>query len=173
MLDESGFMLQPVVRRTWAPRGQTPIQYSWDRRDRLSVISAITVSPQRRRLGLYFDILDHNIATDEFEMFVAVVLRRLQRPIILVMDRWSVHRAGAQRLLRRLPRQVQIEWLPAYAPELNPVEQVWNHTKYTDLANYIPDDIVLLGQAVAGSIRHTRSQGQLLRAFFRHSKLGL
>lgn len=166
-------MLQPVVRRTWAPRGQTPIQSSWDRRDRLSVISAITISPRRRRLGLYFDILDHNIVTDDFERFVAVVRRRLQRPIILVLDRWQVHRAAAQRLLRRFPEQVQIEWLPAYAPELNPVEQVWNHTKYTDLANYIPDDLLSLGRAVAGSIRHTRSQTQLLRSFFRHCKLGL
>ena len=94
-------MLQPVVRRTWAPRGQTPIQYSWDRRDRLSVISAITVSPQVRRLDLYFDIFDHNIVTDHFEMFVAAVLRRLGRPIILVMDRWQVRSAGAHRLLRR------------------------------------------------------------------------
>lgn len=166
-------MLQPVVRRTWAPRGQTPIQHSWDRRDRLSVISAITVSPRRRRLGLYFDIADHNIVTDDFEMFVAAVLRHLRRPIILVMDRWQVHRGGAQRLRRRFPKQVQIEWLPAYAPELNPVEQVWNRTKYTDLANYIPDDIVALGQAVAASIRHTRSQTPLLRSFFRHCKLGL
>jgi transposase len=166
-------MLQPVVRRTWAPRGQTPIQYRWDRRDRLSVISAITVSPRRRRLGLYFDIFDHNMVTDDFEMFVEGVLRRLQRPIILVMDRWQVHHAGAQRLLRRLPKRVEIEWLPAYAPELNPVEQVWNRTKYTDLANYIPDNILSLGRAVAGSIRHTRSQAPLLRSFFRYCKLEL
>ena len=46
-------------------------------------------------------------------------------------------RAGAHRLLQRFPNRVQIEWLPAYAPDLNPVEQVWNRTKYTDLANYI------------------------------------
>ena len=166
-------MLQPVVRRTWAPRGQTPIQHSWDRRDRLSVVSAITVSARRRRLGLYFDIADHNIVTEDFEAFVAVVLRRLRHPIILVMDRWPVHRAAARRLLRRFPERVEIEWLPAYAPELNPVEQVWNRTKYTDLANYIPDDIVTLGQAVAASIRSTRSQTTLLRSFFRHCKLEL
>ncbi len=46
LVDESGFMLQPVVRRTWAPRGETPVHRSWDRHDRLSVISAITVSPR-------------------------------------------------------------------------------------------------------------------------------
>ena len=37
-LDESGFMLQPLRRRTWAPRGQTPVQYAWDRHDRFSVL---------------------------------------------------------------------------------------------------------------------------------------
>jgi len=139
----------------------------------LSVISAITVSPQLRRLGLYFDIFDHNIVTDDFETFVAAVLRRLGRPIILVMDRWSVHRAGAQRLLRRFPNRIQIEWLPAYAPDLNPVEQVWNRAKYTDLANYIPDDVLALGHEVARSIRQTRSQKTLLHSFFRHCGLRL
>ncbi len=166
-------MLQPVVRRTWAPRGQTPIQYSWDRRDRLSVISALTVSPRRRRLGLHFDILDHNIVTDDFEMFVEGILRRLRRPIILVMDRWQVHRAGAQRLLHRFPKRVEIEWLPAYAPDLNPTEQVWNRAKYTDLANYVPDTILALGKEVAQSIRRTRTQTHLLRSFFQHAKLKL
>jgi transposase len=164
-------MLQPVVRRTWAPRGQTPIHYSWDRRDRLSVISAITVSPMRRRLGLYFDVYDHNIVTDDFEMFVAELLRRHPKGIILVMDRWQVHRSGARRLAERFGRRVRIEWLPAYAPELNPDEQVWRHTKYADLANYIPEDVVALGQAVSRSIRNTASQQPLLRSFFKHAKL--
>ena len=81
-------MLQPRVRRTWAPRGQTPILSEWDRHDRLSVISAITVSPRRRRLGLVFDIFDHNIDTDDFETFIEHVLRRVQRRIILVLDRY-------------------------------------------------------------------------------------
>lgn len=54
LVDESGFMLQPVVRRTWAPAGQTPIHYTWDRHDRLSVIAAITVSPKQHRLDVYF-----------------------------------------------------------------------------------------------------------------------
>ena len=166
-------MLQPVVRRTWAPEGETPIHYSWDRRDRLSVISAITVSAKRRRLGLYFDIHDHNIVTDDFERFVETLLRCLQRRMVLVIDRWSVHRSGARRLLRRFPCRVHIEWLPAYAPELNPDEQVWKHTKYDDLANYIPADIKALGRAIRRSIRRSRGQQSLLRSFFQHAKLGL
>ena len=166
-------MLQPTVRRTWAPRGHTPIHLSWDRHDRLSVISAISISSQRRRLGLYFDIRDHNIQTDEFETFVAATVRRLRRPITLVMDRLSVHRAGAKRLQARFGDSVQIEWLPAYAPELNPAEQVWKHTKFDDMPNFIPKDIYDLGHAISQSIRHTRSSQPLLKSFFEFAQLPL
>ena len=166
-------MLQPTVRRTWAPKGQTPIHLSWDRHDRLSVISAISISSKRRHLGLYFDITDHNIQTDDFKTFVGTIMRHLGRPIILVMDRWSVHRAAAKQLRTRFGDRLEIEWLPAYAPELNPSEQVWKRTKYDDLPNFIPDDVLQLGRAVADSIRHTRDDQSLLRSFFNHAGLKL
>jgi transposase len=166
-------MLQPVVRRTWAPQGETPIQYSWDRRDRRSVISAITVSARRRRLGLYFKIHDHNIATDDFERFIEKLLRYLQRRIILVMDRWSVHRSGGRRVRERFARRVAIEWLPSYAPDLNPAEQVWTHTKYADLANFIPDDVHQLDRALRRSLRRSAGKQELLSSFFKHAGLNL
>ena len=166
-------MLQPVVRRTWAPKGKTPIHYSWDRRDRLSVISAITVSPERCRLGLYFDIHGHNIDTDTFESFVRWLRRRVRRRIVLVLDRWSVHRSGARRLVERFGSKVRIEWLPAYAPDLNPVEPVWSRTKYADLANYIPDDVRALACEVARSLDRAAGDQSLLRSFFHCAKLRL
>ncbi|MFH1371598.1 MAG: transposase [Planctomycetota bacterium] len=171
--DESGFMLQPTVRRTWAPKGQTPIHYSWDRRDRLSVISAITLSPQRRHMGLYFTVFDQNITADEAEPFVADLLDHFPNGIILVWDRWMVHRSAARRLAGRFERRVVIEWLPAYAPELNPTEQVWNRAKYIDLANFIPDNIQHLARSVRKSLRKSRSQQPLLRSFFKHAELAL
>ena len=166
-------MLQPVVRRTWAPRGQTPIHRSWDRRDRLSGISAISVSPRRRQLGLYFDLHDHNIDSNTFERFVRWLRQRLRRPLILVLDRWQVHRSAVRRLVDRFGRSLVIEWLPPYAPELNPVEQVWSHTKYGDLANYIPEDVAALADEVLASIHRTASRQSLLRAFFKHAELEL
>jgi len=171
LADESGFMLQPTVRRTWAPRGQTPIQYSWDRRDRLSAISAISVSPKRHRLDLYFSIQDSNIRMDDLEAFVSQLLEHFSRGVILVLDRWPVHRWAERRLRRRFSRRIDIEWFPAYAPELNPVEQVWNHSKYSELANYIPDDVRALEKAVCESIEHIRSQKTLLRSFFKKAGL--
>ena len=166
-------MLQPVVRRTWAPQGRTPVHYSWDRHDRLSVVSAISISPKRRRLGLYFDMVDHNIRTDDFESFVVQLARCLPHGITLVMDRWQVHRSAARRLLRRFPKRLQIEWLPAYAPELNPVEQVWAHTKYADLANYIPEDVHALEYEVGCSLHETAKQQPLLRSFVHPTRLKL
>lgn len=166
-------MLQPVVRRTWAPRGQTPLQYSWDRHDRLSTIAALTVAPVQCRLGLYFQIHDRNITFAEVMAFLYLVHRHLRRKIILVLDRLNAHRK-AVRLLREVGVDwFEVEWLPAYAPELNPVEMVWNHTKYADLANFIPDDVDALAEAVNASIGDLRQNRHLIRSFFEHAGLEL
>jgi len=166
-------MLQSLRRRTWAPRGRTPIQKSWDRHDRLSVISALTVAPYYRRLGLYFRIHDHNIRTEEVLEFIKSLRRHLRRHITLVLDRWSVHRAGVRRLLEAGVSWLEVEWLPPYAPELNPTEQVWTHTKYGDLANFIPEDVEHLSSEVADSLAATGSDKSLLLAFFKHAQLDL
>ena len=50
---ESGFMLSPTVRRTWAPVGCTPLIRHHFANERISVISGISMSPTRKRLGLY------------------------------------------------------------------------------------------------------------------------
>jgi hypothetical protein len=88
-LDESGFMLTPTVRRTFAPRGETPILKSWDRHDRISAISAITVSPTRRRLGLVFRLLpdDTNVRGDDTVEFLRELRRRLPVPMTILWDK--------------------------------------------------------------------------------------
>lgn len=166
-------MLQPVVRRTWGPQGDTPIQRRWERHDRLSGVSVVTVSPCRHHLDLYYALQEHNIGTADLETFVAELLEHFPRGIILVMDRWSVHLATADRLRRRFRHRVRIEWLPSYAPELNPDEQVWTRTKYMDLANFCPENLIDLAQAVRDSLEHTKSQQSLLRSFFEYTKLTL
>jgi hypothetical protein len=170
-LDESSFILQPMVRWTWAPKGQTPIRYNWDRRDRLSVISVIKISPKRRYLGLYFAIQDSNICTDDFVTFVTQFLMHFPRGIILVVDRWMVHRSGVRQLREHFGRRVDVEWLPPYAPELNPVQQIWNHNKYGQLVNFIVDDINNLADEVDSSLRYQAGQQNLLRLFFHYTKL--
>jgi len=173
LMDESGFMLQPVSRKTWALRGRRPVHKSWDRHERLSALGALTLSPRRERLGFYFWFRRNNICGEDVEAFVTDLRRQLGRDIILVWDRLSAHRAAATALKRKLGGKVQFEWLPAYAPELNPVEQVWSNTKYGELANFIPDDLEHLRQAVSQSLNAKRTQQHLLRSFFKHAELYL
>jgi transposase len=165
-VDESGFMLQPVCRRTWAPRGQTPIQHAWDRHDRLSTIAAITHSPRRQRLGLFFQIRPHNIRGPDMVRFLRALHRQLRQPIVLVWDRYSVHRSAARLLREAGCKWLHVEWLPGYAPDLNPVEAIWSHTKYSDLANYIPEDADHLLDAVGDSLNDLHYNQRLLSSFF-------
>ena len=166
-------MLQPVRRRTWAPRGQTPVQYAWDRRDRLSAISAITVSARCRRVGLYFCVQDRNVCAEDLVSFVRQLHRHVRTRITLVWDRSGPHRKAARLLQRDNPRWLRIEWLPPYAPDLNPTEQCWNHSKYSDLANYVPADVHRLRTAVRNSFANQRTNQPLLRSYFQTAQLRL
>lgn len=53
LLDETGFLLQPLNRRNWTPTEVRPQQYPWDPHDRLCVIGSLSISPRPRRLNLY------------------------------------------------------------------------------------------------------------------------
>ena len=158
-------------RKTWAPRGQTPVQRAWDRYDRLSVISAVTLSPQRRRIGTPFQIHTDNIRTAEAEQFIRALRKSLRGPLIIVLDRWSVHRAAAKRILASRLKHIEFEWLPAYAPELNQVEARWRHTKLGDLANFVPDDTPELKRAVRHSLKNQATDHQIKSSFFKTAKL--
>lgn len=172
-LDESGFMLQPLVRRTWAPRGQTPVLRQGDRRDRLSAISALTVAPRRRRFGLYWALYRHNIRSAEVLRFLQAVRRHLPHGFTLIWDRHRPHRATRVTTWLAHQRRVVVEWLPAYVPDLNPAEGIWSRTKYGDLANFVPDDLAALEGAVVGSLAATRRQRSRLATFVHAADLEL
>ncbi len=101
--------------------------------------------------------------------FVKQLHRQLGRRLILVWDRWSVHRSAARQSGRY--DWLQVEYLPAYAPELNPVEAIWNHTKYGDLANFVPANAAQLSQSITKSLNHQRHDSKLKYSCFRHAQL--
>lgn len=173
LIDESGFFLNPVVRRTLAPRGQTPILERYGRhRDKVSVIAALTVSPVRQQVGLYFTTdPDHYLTNVGVADFLRDVLRRLRGRVIVVWDRGSNHKGHPIRdLLRRFPR-LTIEWLPAYAPELNPVELVWAYLKHGRMANFVPTGLGHLEDEVVDHLINTRIDPALLRSLWDGSAL--
>lgn len=157
-------MLQPLVRRTWAPRGERPQMYCWDRHDRLSVIAGLTMSSRLGRIGLYFAIHEKNVKTPEVETFIRDVQRQVRRPLIVVLDRLAAHRSAAKNLAG--DARFEFEELPSYAPDLNPVEWLWSRTKYTDLANYVPEDVLDLEIEAELSLEATQANQTVMRSFF-------
>jgi transposase len=112
-IDESGFMLQPLVRRSWAPKGETPIQRQWERHDRLSAMAAITLAPRRNRLGLYWGMQCDNICAQDVVRFLRCIRRQLRRKLLVILDRGKVHRARVvQEYLGRLQGKIRLEPLP-------------------------------------------------------------
>jgi transposase len=111
--------------------------------------------------------------TPSVVQFIRHLHRQLGRKLILVWDRWSVHRSAARELLHRSPDWLQIEWLPAYAPDLNPVEAMWSYTKHGQLANFLPDDIQDLEDAVVESIADQHYDTKLKQSFFQTAQLDL
>lgn len=124
-IDESGFLLIPTVRRTWAPRGQTPIHRHHQKREKVSVISALTVSPMRQHMGLYFRCLpDANFDNIAVADFLRYLLKHLRGFVIVIWDNGRHHKGDAIRSFLRRNRRIWLEALPPYAPELNPDEGV-------------------------------------------------
>lgn len=96
-LDESGFSLTPSIRRTLAPRGKTPVLECWDRRDKFSAISCITLSPLVGHPGLYFQLLPLNrtVHAEEIVAFLKALRQQLRGPLTVVWDRHRIHQQVA------------------------------------------------------------------------------
>jgi transposase len=169
-VDESGFLLIPTVRRTWAPRGRTPLLRHRQRRDRISVISGLTLSPRRRRYGLYFLLSPQNIRHPEVCRFVRDLLRHLRGAVIVIWDNGAIHGGEAIRALQARYPRLHLYRFPGYAPELNPDEGVWQIAKRA-LANGRPDSQRELFRHLRSQLRRIRRSQSLLRGCVRGSDL--
>ena len=173
LIDESGFLLNPVVRRTWAPRGQTPVLRSWGRhRDKVSVIAAVSVSAERHCLGLCWHAdAKHYIDAAGVAKFLCTLLGRLPGKVIVIWDGGSNHKGPLIRAVCADHARLHLERLPAYAPDLNPVEFVWSHLKYGHLANFIPRDLNHLERLVESHLHVLKHSPRLLKQLWKGSLL--
>lgn len=159
--------MAPLVRRTWAPRGQTPILRQRTRsRHKVSAAGVVTISPQRRRLGLYVALDPNaNITAAVVVDFLRALRHHIRGPLILIWDRLATHRARSTRaFLDRCP-QIHPVLLPPYAPELNAVEYFWSYLKGGPLANHAPDDALELARTAVRHARTIAGKQHLLRGF--------
>lgn len=148
-----------------------PVQYAWQRHDRLSVIGSLSLSPRRRRIGIAFSVQDENVRAPHIVAYLRELHRQLRRPLVVVMDRLNVHRKAVRELRETSAKWLHVEWLPPYAPDLNPVEAIWGHTKCSALANFVPDDIDRLRDAVIESVGDLQWNERVKHAFFQTAQL--
>jgi len=122
---------------------------------------------------LYARHFPGSVRSDQVIVALRYFRRRIRRPLIIIWDGLPAHRARpVQRFLAAHARDYQIEWLPPYAPDLNP-EELCNGAVKQELLNALPDSVhLLLQQARRGFLRLGRRPHTLL-GFFHHAGLDL
>lgn len=168
LIDESGMLMAPLVRRSLAPAGRTPIiKQKGSHRDKVSLIAALCVSPRQRQRSLYTRTYPkQHVNQERAADFLHDVLKHLRGRVMVIWDRGNMHRGPAIRDLQaRFPR-LELHSLPPYAPELNPVEQLWNHLKCDRFVNHAPADVWSLDRDVRKYLGQVRGNSLRLRSFF-------
>jgi transposase len=160
------------VRRTWAPRGKTPVlrqPFNWKR---LSAIGMIAYHPITKKARLLFSLGPGNVDSNWVMRGVRSLRRHIRGPVILLWDGLSAHISGlTRRYLERQRHWLQVERLPTYAPELNPVEAMWANLSARELANLCPETLDELAIHVHHGVRRIRRHPDLAYAFLKHSGL--
>lgn len=171
-MDESGFSLRPSIRRTWAPRGQTPIvreQFNWKR---LSAMGALGWHPKGARIRLFLSLRSGAVRGETVLGFLRSLRRHIRGLVVLIWDGLSAHRSQEVRGYLQAQRHwLRVERLPAHAPELNPLEGLWGNLKGCELANFLPDDLGQLAHQVRKGVQRVRRRKQLPFGFFEPAQL--
>jgi len=165
-IDESGLSERPHRVRTWSPRGQTPVlQYHFNWKT-LSAIAGITL------WNFYFRLYPGSVRGPQVVDFLRHLSRHLTGKLLVIWDGLPCHRSRLVRqYLEQQAGRIVIEQLPAYAPELNPVEFLWGYWKNHELPNLCPQDYLALGYHARAALRRMRRRPTLVTAFWKQAKL--
>jgi transposase len=167
-LDASGVYPLPSVVRTYAPMGQTPVLREWCTRDHLSAISA--VSPEGT---LYFHSQDRAITSADVVACLEHLLREVPGRMVRIWEGAPIHRRHAimEFLAHGAAERLHLERLPAYAPELNPDEGLWQQLKGVERRHVCCLHLAQLRRPLRDAVKRVRRKPRLIHGFFRGAKL--
>ena len=132
----------------------------------LSVVAGLTV------LNFYFRLYAGSVKGPQVVGFLRALVRHIPQPLLLVWDRLPAHRSHTVReYLDRLDGWIHMEYLPPYAPELNPVEYIWAYWKQHELPNVCPKDYWQLSEGARRTLRRMRRRPRLITAFWKQASL--
>ncbi|MFD7438834.1 transposase [Streptomyces sp. NPDC059861] len=178
--DEAGFTRKPPRGRTWGRRGHTPVvTVSGRRSGRLSVAGLIAMRPGSRtrlchRLRTHRAVKGarRSMGERDFIALVDGVHQLLKAPIVLVWDRLNTHVSRVMCELINEREWLTVFLLPAYSPDLNPVEWVWAHVKRS-LANLAVVALDRLEALVRNRLKRLQYRPQTLDGFIAGTGLTL
>ena len=171
--DESGVSERPSIRRTWAPKGETPVlihSFNWKK---LSISAALAYRWDGCRSRLFFQTRPGSYDTDSLIAFINALRRELRgQNAILIWDGLPAHRSRImQDYLQTQRHWLTVESLPGYAPDLNPVETLWGNIKGQELANRCAENLDELDVAISKGMKRIRRSCRLPFSFLKHSGL--
>ena len=152
--------------RTYAPVGHTPILTVRLTRDHLSAIGGLT--PDGR---LFMQVQDHSYKGPDVVRFLQVLLRKIPGKLLVIWDGAPIHRSNVIKAFLSAggAKRLHLERLPAYAPELNPQEGVWNLLKRRELKNLCAANLVQLHTELLHAKERLRHRKTSLCQCFAHA----
>jgi hypothetical protein len=175
--DESGISLLPETRRTWSPRGRTPIlrhRCNWKRASMAAALGYLASDRERGpRLCFHLQPASYNTAS-LIEVLTQLGAFYVGEHVVLLWDGLGAHWSHAMRdWLATQHHWLTVERLPAYAPELNPVEGLWANLKAVELANFAGDQLLEVADAAEQGIGRVCDDQRLVWSFLAHTGLTL
>jgi len=157
---------RPHRCRTWSPKGQTPVlqyHFTWKT---LSAMAGVTW------WNFYFRLFPGAIRSPQVVQFLDHLQRHVGGKLLIVWDGLRSHRSRlVWDYVRAQPGRLWLEFLPAYAPELNPVEYLWSHWKQHELPNLCPKNFWELSHHARRALRRMRRRPTLVMAFWEQAEL--
>jgi transposase len=179
--DEAGQNLRPPKARTWAPRGRTPVvTVSGKGSGRVSVAGLACFRPGARD-HLFYRVRIHrgrkgerrSMSEADYAGLIAAAHQELHAPVILIWDNLNTHISAVMRtFVSSHPGWLTEVRLPAYAPELNPVEGAWSNMK-NGLGNLAARDVDQLAAIMKTRLKRIQYRPALIEGFLAQTGLNL
>jgi transposase len=167
-IDETGLSQRPTRVRTWALKGCTPVlQYSFNWKQ-LTVIAALGLR------GFHFRFVHGPISKAGMVRFLCILQRSIGRRLLIIWDGLPQHRSKqVADYVHSTGRGIAVEYLPGYAPELNPCEYIWAYMKQRELANLCRDTINEVKAFAARRLKSMQRRAALIPSFWKQSGLAI
>jgi len=162
--DESGVRSDFHSGTTWALKGQTPVVETTGARFGLNMIAAITP-----RGEMNFMIVQGSVNANRICEFLNRLMHGNDKKVFLIWDGHPTHRAKrVKRCIESFDGRLEIFVLPSYAPDLNPIEQLWNHTKSNGVGRQSISGPDQLKKTVIAKLRSLQKLPGKIASFFYH-----